>query len=121
MSRILLVEDDTWFAAQQRRMLAASGYDVIHAADAQAAMEVIEQQPPHGILLDVLLAYNTAFALLHELQSYDETRSLPVVLYTTQSELLDRTSLEPYGVRAVLDKTTMHPTDTVHALAKAGL
>lgn len=121
MSKILLVEDDNWFAHQQMRILSAAGHDVMRVSDAQSAIDAVEHIAPQAVVLDILLIYNTAFALLHELQSYQETSTLPVVVYTTQAEALDDTSLKPYGVHAILDKTTMHPIDTVRALARLGL
>lgn len=121
MTTVLLVEDDAWFAAQQQRVLVQAGYRVLHATDAQSALDAIETQEVAAIVLDVLLAYNTAFTLLHELQSYAETSALPVIIYTTQAESLDSASLQSYGVHSVLDKTTMQPGDTVRALAKVGI
>lgn len=121
MTTILLVEDDMWFAAQQQRILAGAGYTVTHVSDAQAAVDQIEVADIRAIVLDVLLAYNTAFTLLHELQSYEETSKLPVVMYTTQAELLNMEALKSYGVQVVLDKTTMRPDDTVRALTRVGV
>lgn len=121
MTTILLVEDDVWYAQQQQRLLEASGYTVQHANDAQQAIDLTEMQTPAAVVLDVLLTYNTAFALLHELQSYAETSELPVILYSTQAESLHQESLVAYGVVAVLDKTSMHPLDVVRTLKKVGI
>lgn len=121
MTTVLLVEDDAWYAEQQRRLLKASGYEVRHATDAQQAIDLTGTQLPAAVVLDILLTYNTAFALLHELQSYAETSKLPVILYSTQTELLSRDALAAYGVVAVLDKAQMHPLDVVRALKKVGI
>ena len=119
MSVVLLVEDDEWYAAQQQRLLAAAGHEVKHVTDAQAAFDILEDTMPAVIVLDLLLSYNTAIPLLHELRSSFDP-AIPVVVYSTQAESLSR-ALEAYGVSAVLDKTTMHPTDTVKALRKLGV
>lgn len=120
-SQILIVEDDPWYAQQQQRVLVGAGYEVEHASDAQVAIEMIERRPPHAIVLDVLLAYNTAFVLLHELQSSRETSAIPVIIYTAQSDMMASAKLDAYGVAAVLDKATMQPDDTVRVLRRIGV
>ncbi len=121
MSTILLVEDHAWFAEQQQRVLEKANYHVVCAYSPQSAIDSFEQHQPQAIILDMLLAHNTAMALLHELQSYQETAHIPVVLYTAQAEALAQSALASYGVVALLDKTTMRPSDTVRALRRAGI
>ena len=57
-----------------------------------------------------------AFALLHELQSYDDTHQIPIVLCTNLADQFDKKQLEVYGVKRIVDKTTMHPSDIVAAV-----
>ena len=121
MSRILLVEDDPWYAAQQMRILSSAQYEVAHASDAQSAMDAIDVQRPDALLLDILLTYNTAFALLHELRSHKETRRIPIIICSTQADMFERDTLATYGVVEILDKTTMDPSDSVRVLRRIGV
>jgi len=114
---ILLVEDDVWLAELETRVLTKEGeYTVVHVPHAPAAMVAIDTVHPDVIILDVLLGGNTAFALLHELQSYDDTGRLPIILCTNMAETLHLSELESYGVRRIVDKTTMKPDDLVAAV-----
>lgn len=113
MTKILLVEDDAWLAELEASVLEEAGYEVVLAPHALEAIELIDRHHPDVIVLDVLLGGSTAFALLHELQSYDDTNKIPVVLCTNLAEQFDKKQLEAYGVKRIIDKTTMHPSDIV--------
>ena len=107
---IELIEDDRLLAAQFVRQLSAEdGWTVHHSNDAVEAIQAIDAKLPDVIMLDVLLPAATAFTLLHELQSYDDTRRIPVILCSSIAESLSLEELSPYGVVAILSKATITP------------
>lgn len=114
--KILIVEDEAWLAHQQRSLLEKEGYKVEVSPHARGAIQYIDQFDPDIIILDVLLPGATAFSLLHELQSYGDTGSIPVIICSSMATELRPADLEAYGVRKVLDKTTMQPRDIVGAV-----
>lgn len=116
MTKVLLVEDDAWLAELEASVLAKAGYEVQVAPHAPAAIELVDTFQPEVIVLDVLLAGSTAFALLNELQSYSDTGLVPVVLCTNIADQFDGNRLKEYGVKRVVDKTTMHPDDLIAAV-----
>jgi CheY-like chemotaxis protein len=116
MKKILVVEDDMWLAEQHGRVLDSAGYSVSIAPHVFKAIEDIDEFNPDAIILDVLLTGNTGFTLLHELQSYDDTASIPIVLCTNLAPDITLESLKAYGVVRILDKATMHPDDLVAAI-----
>jgi DNA-binding response OmpR family regulator len=108
---ILVVEDDNWLSEQFSRVLSNAGYMVYRASNAISAIEEIDDINPDAIILDVLLTGSTAFALLHELQSYGDTGNIPIIMCTNLANELKLDDLKPYGVKRILDKTTMIPND----------
>lgn len=112
-TNVLLVEDDFWLAESESATLTAAGYEVTHAPHAIAAIDHIDQAVPDVIILDVLLAGSTGFALLNELQSHDDTKKIPIILCTNLAEQFDVAALKEYGVKRVVDKTTMLADDLV--------
>ena len=116
MTQILLVEDDAWLAEMEADVLTAAAYAVRVAPNALAAIDHIDAVIPDVIILDVLLAGSTAFSLLNELQSHDDTKGVPIILCTNLAEQFDSTQLQEYGIRYVVDKTTMHPHDLIVAV-----
>lgn len=117
---VLVVDDDPWQCDSYRRILEQSGYTVHIVNTAEQAIEAIIEQVPNAILLDMLLAGNTAFVLLHELQSDAHLAEIPIVASTNLADQLDPRALKSYGIVRLLDKSTMHPSDVVAAMKAAG-
>jgi CheY-like chemotaxis protein len=116
MIKVLVVEDDKWLAEHFVRVLNNAGYDAQFALNPVDAMDEIDDYKPDVLILDVLLTGNTVFAMLHELQSYEDTAKLPIVLCTNLAADLDIEKLRTYGVRRIVDKTKMQPEDLVAAV-----
>ncbi len=116
--KVLVVEDDAWLAEHYVRILMNAGYESWSTPHALAAIDHIDTRRPDVIILDVLLTGSTAFALLHELRSHVDIGNIPVVLCTSTAADLAYEDMTMYGVRQVLDKTTMIPDDIVHAVKK---
>jgi len=115
---ILIVEDDKWLAEQYARVLSTAGYKTIVRLNAIDAMHAIDDKLPDAIILDVLLTGSTAFTLLHELQSYSDTGLIPIILCTSLAGDLSINDLGSYGVKQIIDKTTMIPDDLTTALRR---
>lgn len=113
MKRIVIVEDDAWLAAQYTRIMKRIGYEVWHVTDGAAAIDIIDENTPDVILLDILLAQGTAPGLLHELQSHHDLAQVPVVLISNIAHRVDMETMRTYGVRAILDKATVTPDELI--------
>lgn len=113
---VLIVEDDAWLGEQQKRVLEGAGYGVTLTPHAIDAIDAIDRIHPDVILLDVLLTATTGFTLLHELQSYSDTSVIPIVLCTNLAPDISLRDVEVYGVKRILDKSTMAPDDVVAAV-----
>ena len=111
--RVVVVEDDAWLAEHYLRVLRRAGYETCHAAHAVGAIDIIDDVRPQAILLDVLLTGTTALALLHELRSHADLCDIPIVLATNLADQIDLNDVASYGVRRILDKSTMYPEDIV--------
>jgi twitching motility two-component system response regulator PilH len=115
---VLIVEDDEWLAQQHQRMLEVAGIRSDYVAHALAAIDAIDTARPDVLVLDVLLAGPNAFTLLHELQSHSDLAGIPVIFCTNSADELASEDVAVYGVRYILDKTTMLPGDLVASVKK---
>lgn len=118
MKSVLIVEDDEWLAEQYDRIIIAAGFKTAITPHALAAIQAVDDFKPDAIILDILLTGSTAFALLHELQSYGDTGNIPIIICTSLAGELSLDNLKSYGVERILDKTTMAPDDLVTELKR---
>ena len=82
MKKVLIVEDDAIIANIYQRKLQMDGFQVQHAADGELAMEMIKCNPPTIVLLDLQLPKANGIEVLKFIRSREESKSLPVVVFT---------------------------------------
>lgn len=116
--RVLVIDDDEWLAKLLARRLEHGGLTVRVALNSIEALDLIDDFHPNVIILDLLMPGPNGLVLLHELQSHDDLGRIPVVVCTTSAREVRLEQLRPYGVRLLLDKTTMQPDDIMAAVRK---
>lgn len=109
MKKLLIVEDDKNWADILCRYAAAVGAEARTVVSGGQAMEMIDDWRPDAIVLDMLLAGETAVALLNELRSHADLARLPIVVCSSADVNLE--DLRPFGVTELLDKASMRPDE----------
>lgn len=106
MATILLVEDDTLLADCLSRWLASAGHTMLRASDAQSAIDTLDELAPDLIILDMLLPGANGVQVLHTLQSHADLAAIPVIICSSVvTKHIE--GIEYYGVKKVIDKTTL--------------
>ena len=106
MNKILIVDDDASVRDSMKKVLLDEGYDVLLAADAQAA---VEHCNPHGIdalLLDINLPGRGGWDLFERFTSQNPT--LPIIIVTGVAGL--HSVAAAAGVGALMEKPLNVPT-----------
>ena len=80
LHRILVVEDDEDMRENLRRILVGARYEVRLARDGAEAMTLLESQPCHLVLTDLVMPGMGGLQLLTEIRRRE--RALPVVFLT---------------------------------------
>ncbi len=88
MGRILFIEDARDLAQVVRRELEGAGYEVLHAADGAAGLDLASRFRPDLIILDWMLPGLDGLEVLRRLRAEDSP--LPVLMLTARSEEADR-------------------------------
>ena len=111
MLRILIVEDDEDLVSLSTRWLEREGYTVEHAADGEAALELLAYDPlPTLVLLDVMLPKIDGFELLRRIRADERTKALPVMMVTSFSRDRDAARGRELGANDYLVKP-LHELD----------
>ena len=109
MKKLLIVEDDKNWADILGKFAADVGAECRVAVSGDQAIEIIDNWQPDALILDMLLAGETAIALLNELRPYADLARLPIVVCTNIDVKMD--DLRPLGVKVILNKTSMRPNE----------
>jgi DNA-binding response OmpR family regulator len=87
MTTILLVEDATDLAQVIVRELEAVGYEVVHAVDGVAALEMHARHQPGLVILDWMLPRLDGLEVLRQIR---QDSAVPVLMLTARDEEADR-------------------------------
>lgn len=82
MKHVLIIDPDSALRGIYVAALEKAGVSATAAASAQVGIRFCEEQLPDVILLELQLQGHSGVEFLHELRSYTEWQSIPVVLHT---------------------------------------
>ena len=90
MRRILLVEDNDSSREMLTRRLRKNGYEVLTAINGQEALDMVRQDAPDLVLLDMMLPVMDGWTAVREMRADAAIRHIPVVALTAHAALEDR-------------------------------
>jgi DNA-binding response OmpR family regulator len=104
MTKILLIEDIPDNAELVRRALSASGYEIIHAADAETGLQLALAEIPDLILLDLGLPDYDGQTLAGWLRDESTLDNTLIVALTAWPEETAKQMVESYGCNGYISK-----------------
>lgn len=114
---ILLVEDDVQDAELALAALTERNIsqNVVHVVDGFEALDFITytgvvttRQPPKVILLDLKLKTTSGLEVLRQLKAEDQTKMIPVVVFTSSIQEIELVESYRLGVNSYILKPTDH-------------
>ena len=83
--RILVIEDEADIRTLLLFQLGKDGYSAAGAADGEAGLRMAKENPPHLIILDLMLPGMDGMAVCRKLRKNPDTASVPVLMLTARS------------------------------------
>ena len=120
--RILVVDDDPDLRRISQITLQAAGMEVTAAPSGSEALRMLETLRPDAILLDVMMPGMDGPACLERLRGRPETRHIPVVFVTAQTQPHEIARFLSLGALGVIKKPfdPLRFAGEVSSLLKAG-
>jgi len=84
--KILLVDDTETVLMAEKMMLAGKGFQILVAKNGAEALQVVAQNPPDIILLDIMMPELDGIETCRRLKKDPNTSSIPVVMVTTKGD-----------------------------------
>jgi len=103
-AKILIVDDDQDIVTMLQDRLDASGYKTVTAGDGQRGLELIEQESPNLVLLDLYLPRLKGMDVLKRLAQSRQIEELPVIVMTAAGTIPDAVEAMRQGAYDFLTK-----------------
>jgi CheY-like chemotaxis protein len=104
MTTVLIVEDNATNRELLREILEARGCTVVEACDGQQALQMIAQNQPDMVLMDIGMPIMDGFATIGEIRKNPLFISLPVVAVTAYAMQGDREKILSSGFDGYVSK-----------------
>jgi PAS domain S-box-containing protein len=101
---VLVVDDDASTLELMVATLQTLGIEAQVATSAAQALELIEQQPPDAVILDLVMPGMNGFDLLHALRAQARWQALPVFVWTSLQLAADELATLKASAQAVVAK-----------------
>ena len=86
-SKIMVVDDEMYIRELVRFYLDKAGFDTIEAANAEEALEIVENQYIDLAVVDIMMPGMDGFELVEQMRQY---REFPVIMLTAKSQSKDK-------------------------------
>lgn len=113
-ARILVVDDIMPNVKLLEAKLKSEYYNVLCAYSGAEALEIIKNEKPDMVLLDVMMPEMDGFEVCRQIKNNPETEHIPVVMVTALTDAADRVN----GLEAGADDFLTKPLDDVALMAR---
>ncbi|HLD30200.1 MAG TPA: response regulator [bacterium] len=101
---ILIIDDASELVSGIRSALETFGFRIFTASDGREGIRKAIEELPDLILLDIYMPEMDGIEVCQRLKENAPTASIPVVMFTTESDLYAKSELEKLGAVGYIEK-----------------
>lgn len=105
MSKILVIEDDTFLQTLEVSKLKKYNHEILSATSGEDAMKKILSPGIDLVLLDIILPNFDGFEILKKIRELDTTKNIPVIVFSNLSEESDVKKAKDLGANDFMVKS----------------
>ncbi len=112
--RVLIVDDEETNLRLLTKIFTRYGYQIRTACDGEEALQLVEEETPDIVLLDLSMPRMDGLTTCRRLRSHFHTRGLPIIMVTARGSTADKI----LGFRAGADDYVVKPFDVEELKAR---
>ena len=118
LTKIVLVEDDTFLSSMYATKLGLEGFHVLQAYDGEKGLRLIAKERPQLIMLDLIMPVMDGYAVLKELKKDPTLNKIPVIVLSNLGEKTSVDQALALGADDYLIKAHFLPSEVISKVKK---
>ncbi len=106
-AKIMIVDDEFYISRSLAFMLEKEGFDCATATDGEEALEMVAQEKPDIIFLDINMPNKNGYEVCEEIKNNAETRDIVIIMLTAKGQV----EFEEKSFQAGADDFLLKPYD----------
>lgn len=115
---ILLAEDDLTLSELYTDRLKQEGFIVLNAGNGEEVLELLRENSPALILLDVMMPKMNGLDALKEIKNNPKTKNIPVIIVTALVQEIEQISKMMTQADAYIVKSEVLPGEIIEEVKK---
>jgi CheY-like chemotaxis protein len=118
-ARVLVVDDDPKAVTLVGKHLQSAGFVPMLAYSGREALEVVRQQRPALIVLDLMMPQLSGFDVIEALRGRSDTADIPIIVLTAKLLTVQDRALLSGRVQQVMEKSEFQPASLLAEVKRA--
>jgi CheY-like chemotaxis protein len=103
-TKVVIIDDSQTVVAALSRLLRQNNFTTFEAFDAESGLELITQQMPDLVFLDIVLPGMSGFDALRKIRREPSTRNMPVIMISGNEQATEQFYVQRIGANDFMKK-----------------